>query len=234
MTDEPRETASRRSRPAKPPLNRDVIVATALDLLTRDGLAGLSLRKVAAALDTGPASLYVYVDNLEALHALILDRALGDVVIPSDKDGTWRERLSGLLTSYLQVLYARPGLGQLAMMTMPTGPHALRLIEAMLALLLEGEVDPPRAAWAVDLLPLHFAAIAAEQDIRRSQSDPLGPIAKALEGAAPAVYPNIRALREELMSEDVSSRLRWTLDVLINGVLHTPREASRTRSRKKP
>ncbi len=53
-----------------------MIVSTALHILERDGLSGLSLRRVATALNTGAASLYVYVANLEELHALMLDHAL--------------------------------------------------------------------------------------------------------------------------------------------------------------
>jgi len=70
------EVVSRRGGAAKQPLSRDIIVAAALDLLTQEGLDGLSLRKVAAALDTGAASLYAYVEDLQELHALLLDRAL--------------------------------------------------------------------------------------------------------------------------------------------------------------
>ena len=44
---------STRDRPAKAPLSREVIVSTALHILDQDGLSGLSLRRVAAALDTG-------------------------------------------------------------------------------------------------------------------------------------------------------------------------------------
>jgi AcrR family transcriptional regulator len=53
----PGEVVSRRARPAKAPLSRDGIVATGLELLSEHGLPGLSLRRIAAALDTGPASL---------------------------------------------------------------------------------------------------------------------------------------------------------------------------------
>ena len=49
---------SRRGGPAKQPLSRDAIVTEALRQLTADGLKGMSLRKVAVALETGPASLY--------------------------------------------------------------------------------------------------------------------------------------------------------------------------------
>jgi len=218
---EPRHIVSRRGRPAKPPLSRAVIVTTALDLLTRDGLSGLSLRKVAAALDTGPASLYVYVANLADLHALMLDQALGAVAYPAAEEGGWRDRLTAVLTSYLRVLYAGPGLAQLALSTIPVGPQALRLIETLLGLLLEGGIDPAVAAWAVDLLTLHVAAIAAEQDVRRAQGDTFGPVTRAVAAVSAADYPHIHALRAELLSGG-AARFGWVVDVLINGVLHAP------------
>ena len=56
---------SRRTRPAKAALSLERIVSTALEILEQEGLSGLSLRRAATALDTGPASLYVYLENLE-------------------------------------------------------------------------------------------------------------------------------------------------------------------------
>src|SRR5580693_4828249 len=97
---ENRDVLSRRGGPSKEPLSRDRIVSEALGLLTREGLEGMSLRKVAAALDTGPASLYAYVDDLQSLQALVLDRALAAVDIRGAKRRGWRERLKSVLESY--------------------------------------------------------------------------------------------------------------------------------------
>ncbi len=220
---EPRPIISRRSRPAKAPLSREIIITTALDLLTREGLAGLSLRKVAAALDTGPASLYVYVANLAELHALMLDRALAAVALPTDREGGWRDRLNAVLASYLRVLYDGPGLGQLALSTIPAGPYALRLTETLLDLLLEGGIQPAVAAWGVDLLTLHVAAVAAEQSTHRAQGDDtLGPVTQAVGAVSAADYPHIHALRDELLSGGDGARFGWGVEVLINGILHAP------------
>jgi AcrR family transcriptional regulator len=139
-TSKSRHVVSRRTRPAKSPLSQEAIVATALDLLSREGMAGLSLRKVAAALDTGAASLYVYVANLDELHALVLDRVLGEVVTPPEQDGDWRYRLKATLRSYSEALYARPGLAQVALSTIPSGPNTVELTESLLDLLERGGV----------------------------------------------------------------------------------------------
>ena len=186
-------------------------------------MAGLSLRKVAAVLDTGAASLYVYVANLDELHALVLDRVLGEVVTPAGRDGDWRYRLKAALRSYSEALYARPGLAQVALSTIPSGPNMVELTESLLALLEQGGVEPGRAAWAVDLLLLHTSAFAAERDNRRGGDEvALRRAQEALGSVSPDEHPHIHALGAELFSGE-QSRYDWGLDVLINGVLSTPR-----------
>lgn len=212
--------ASRRGGPVKEPLSRELIVATALGLLTRDGIGGMSLRKVAAALDTGPASLYAYVDDLYELQAFVLDRALADVAIPSPHGGAWRVRLTALLDAYLRVLWGSPGLAQLAMRTIAAGPNALRIIEAMLSLLAEAGVDPGRAAWAVDLLTLYVTAVGFEQAERREQADPLGPITRVIGAVSPGAHPRVAAAHAALLAG--GGRVGWAIDVLLNGIVTTP------------
>ncbi|WP_437834408.1 TetR/AcrR family transcriptional regulator [Sorangium sp. So ce1153] len=226
-----REVTSRRGGPAKQPLSRDAIVTEALELLTREGLEGMSLRKVAAALDTGPASLYAYVENLQELRALVCDRALAGVDTasaraPAPGDG-WQHRLIALLRSYLQVLAHSPGLAQLAMSTVAAGPNALRIIEALLSLLEEARVDRATAAWAVDLLLLYVTALAAEQSQRRDQPDPLGPIARVIGAVSPQEHPHTHAARDDLLSGG-PERITWALQVLLKGILQTPRHSVTT------
>ncbi|MGH8159786.1 MAG: hypothetical protein ACREPQ_16840 [Rhodanobacter sp.] len=59
----------------KEPLSRDAITVEALRHLATHGSDGMSLRKVATAVDTGPALLYAYVEDLNELQALVLDQA---------------------------------------------------------------------------------------------------------------------------------------------------------------
>ena len=214
---------SRRARPAKAPLSREVIVTTALDLVAQDGMAGLSLRKVAAALDTGAASLYVYVANLDELLALVLDRVLGEVERPTNPAGDWRAQLKTVLRSYFRVLYERPGLAQVALRTNPAGTNMAALTETLLALLTRAGLDLGRAAWALDLLLLHSAALAAEQDNRRYTNEAILHRMRELTDSLPAdAYPNIRAAGAELYS-GTRERYEWALDALIAGVMDTPR-----------
>src|SRR3954447_15977529 len=119
MSEDPR---SRRERPAKPALTRDGIVTTAVELVRAEGLGRVTMRRLAQELDTGAASLYVYVRNTAELHAAVLDELLGAVDLSSvTASGDWRDRLERVLTSYADVLFAYPGLAQSAMVSRPSG-----------------------------------------------------------------------------------------------------------------
>src|SRR5919202_563473 len=87
---------SRRERPAKPPLSRDAIVAAALEIARTEGVEALSMRRVAQALDTGAASLYVYVADRQELQELVFDAAIGTIELPAIEPERWREQLKEL------------------------------------------------------------------------------------------------------------------------------------------
>ena len=222
-----REVKSRRGGKVKEPLSRDRIVAEALALLIRDGLDGMSLRAVAAALETGPASLYAYVDGLDSLRALVLDRALADVSTQVGRHRGWRNRVKAVLESYGHLLLKTPGLAQLALSTIAAGPNSLRIMEALLEALDEGGVDSSTAAWAVDLFLLYVTAIGAEQSQRDPSTPPMGPITHALQTASAEQFPRVHAARDELTSGDGEERFSWAVDTLITGVLNNRRAAKR-------
>ena len=213
-----REIVSRRSRPAKAPLSRDIIVSTALEILDRDGFSRLSLRKIAAALDTGAASLYVYLENLDELHALMLDQALAAVKLPEDDSLLWRDRLKALLLSYLHVLLDHQGLAQLALSTIATGPNSMQIWELILGLLKEGGVNDLRATWGVDLLTLYVTAIAAEQSNWQANGLAFGRVKNALLAVSAEKFPLLFALKEAMISSGSDSRCEWSLDVIIDGI----------------
>jgi len=224
-----RPVVSRRERPAKPALTREGIVAAAVEVMRAEGLGRVTMRRLAAELDTGPASLYVYVQNTAELHAAMLEELLGQVDLSpvTATDDDWRDRLIQVLRSYLEILFSQPGLAQSALVTRPSGPSYLRLVEAILALLAVGGVPGDRAAWAMDLL-LHYATSTATEQGTRERAididDEQDKLAAALREAPADTYPRIAALGvTELLSGPGPDRLTWGFRVLINGILQTAR-----------
>ncbi len=220
-----RAPLSRRERPSKPALTREGIIDAAVAILEGEGLGKVTMRRIAAALDTGPASLYVYVRNTEDLHAQILDALLAPVGL-APGTGSWGERLVGVLTGYAKVLFEHPEIARLTMTTHPVGPNYFALVESILELLGEGGVPDEVAAWAVDLLLASVTATAVEHgaaDTTGAGSEALSIMAASIAIAPRETYPRIIRLGDELLSGTGAERFAWGLDVLINGILATPR-----------
>jgi AcrR family transcriptional regulator len=218
------EPRSRRERPAKPALTRAGIIATAVRLVRTEGLDRITMRRLAQELDTGPASLYVYLRNTTELHAAVFDELLGTVdLAPVCADGDWRERLIRVLTSYTHLMFEYPGLAQAALVARPSGPNYLALAEGLLALMSEGGVASKQAAWGLDLLLLFATATAAEHTTRDRDVDAPGEEAAQVAtvlNAAPDTYPYIAALGADLISGPGETRLAWGFQVLIDGTIH--------------
>src|SRR5579863_9249469 len=93
----PTRRRSTRDRPAKAPLSENAIVDAALAITRAEGVEAVTMRRVAAALDTGAASLYVYVRNRDELLRAMLDRVAGTVpLVPPDPE-RWREQVHELM-----------------------------------------------------------------------------------------------------------------------------------------
>ena len=79
-----------RERPArgpKPGLSLERIVAAAVELAAAEGLAAVSMSRVARALGSSPMSLYRYVTAKDELLALMVDAALADTPAPPASGG---------------------------------------------------------------------------------------------------------------------------------------------------
>jgi AcrR family transcriptional regulator len=96
-------------QPGEPPLSRDRIVATAVDLLDAQGLDGLTMRRLADRLGAGVMSLYWHVDNKEDVLDLALDAVL-DYRAPhqSDEPEDWRAEIVYVLEDWRASMLLHP------------------------------------------------------------------------------------------------------------------------------
>jgi AcrR family transcriptional regulator len=123
-----------RERPGKGPkrgLSLDRIVQAGLTVAAADGLAALSMSRVAAELGVGTMSLYRYVESKQELLSLMVDAALGPPP-PPQPDATWRSGLSGW--AWAQIAGYRHNLWvvQLPLSGPPATPNALGWLELAL------------------------------------------------------------------------------------------------------
>lgn len=219
-------SARRERRRSRPPLTRDVIVQAALRVLDREGLEGVSMRRVAEELGTGAASIYWHVANKDELLGLVFDRVVGEVALPAPDAARWQEQLKELAREARQVLAAHRDIARWSLGRIPMGPNMLRLSEWQLALLRAAGLPDRVAALAGDLFGLYLGAHAFEETLGLASptGQPLPPeeviamIRGYLSSLPPSRFPNIVELTDELMSGGPDERFEFGLDVLVRGL----------------
>jgi AcrR family transcriptional regulator len=211
---------STRDRPAKSPLSVAAIVDAALVIVKSEGLAALSMRRVAAALDTGAGSLYVYVAGREGLIEALFDRIVATIELEAPDPLRWRIQLHSLLTRMRDAFVSHPGVAAVTMVDPPSTEAAMQLLENLLGLLLAGGLDAQDAAWAADILAAQVTYAAIEAELRRTDPRALAEEVTANFARLPADrFPLITAHAVQLVAGDVNERFRFAIDVVIDGVV---------------
>ena len=118
-------------RGPKPSRSVDEVVAAAIAIADAEGLAALSIRRVAEALGLSPMSLYTYVPSKAELIDLMLDRVAAEAPAP-DAPG-WRGRLEQLARGRWVLAQRHSWLIQVAQHRPPLGPHVLVAAEQTLS-----------------------------------------------------------------------------------------------------
>jgi AcrR family transcriptional regulator len=219
----PARSRSTRDRPAKAPLSEDGILDAAMRVLREEGLDAVTMRRLATELDTGPASLYVYIRNREQLLNALFDRIGGMVELEAPDPARWREQLHRLVNGLLEVMEEHRGIARVAVANVPTGENALRVADNLMGLLLAGGVTPRDAAWACDILPLLTTAAAIETATYQERGDEQDAIAGELEAVfrtLPAErFPNLARYGEELVSGNGDERFHFAIDTFLDGLV---------------
>ena len=216
----PRRGRSIRDRPAKSPLSKEAIVDTAVTILRAEGLRAVSMRRVAAALDTAPGSIYVYVDGREGLLHAMFDRVIATISLPAPDPARWRPQLHSLLGRMREALIEHPGIAAAAMVDPPRTQGVLRLLENLFGTLLAGGFTPQDAAWTADILSAQVTYSAIEAELRQTPPNALvNEITATLANLPPDQFPLITKHTAELVAGDVDLRFRFAIDAVLDGVL---------------
>jgi AcrR family transcriptional regulator len=81
------------TRERQPDLSRDRIVRAAIEIADTEGMAALSMRRVATDLGVATMSLYRHVHNKDDLVLFMIDEAIGEESFPPTPPEGWRARL---------------------------------------------------------------------------------------------------------------------------------------------
>ncbi|MFC6081541.1 TetR/AcrR family transcriptional regulator C-terminal domain-containing protein [Sphaerisporangium aureirubrum] len=123
---------TRQPPPARPregtdtDLTRRRIVRAAIDIADAEGMAELSMRRIATALGVATMSLYRHVPGKDDLVLLMIDAALGEEPFPAARPDGWRARLAFCARLQWTLFRRHPWLAPAMSLTRPQlAPNAL-------------------------------------------------------------------------------------------------------------
>jgi AcrR family transcriptional regulator len=207
----------------KKPITVNAILETAFSIVEREGYAALTMRRVASALETGPASLYAHVVNKEDLDDLLIGQLCADIELPEPNPRIWREQIISVCTQIRDQYLRYPGISLAALGVVPTNLETLRVSEGMFGIVLAGGVHPQTAAWASDALFLYVNAFCLETSLIDRHVDQEGWAVSRDEllrrfAALPDTFPNTKRYAAELTSGTALDRFEFTLNLIMDGL----------------
>jgi AcrR family transcriptional regulator len=215
--------ARREERPPKERLTTERIVDTAMALMAADGYDAVSMRSLAKALDTGPASLYQHVANRDELDQLVIDRIARQLDIPAPDPDHWADQLKDVLRQMRDLYRDHPGSARAAMAQIPTLEGSMRAAEGIMAICVAG-------AWMCDLAALYVSAVGYEEAlwVQRQNSTAPGeePDHEAIDAEMvelwnqlpPELFPLLTKYAPEMTAGDGDDRFEFGIDVLVAGL----------------
>ena len=178
---------------AGPALSREAVVDRALDVADREGLAAVSIRRIAQDFDVTPMALYWHVKNKDELLAAMGDRVIDAVELPDLPADGGLDRLRPLLDRLVTALARRPGSTELAQFRILQCPRGQMLAEQALTVLADAGFDRQRRANLAraalqSVVMLVVGSPGAEPDVPEDDRDEI----RARKRAALAALPGDR------------------------------------------
>jgi AcrR family transcriptional regulator len=209
-------------------LTRERVLATALALIDRDGIEGLSMRRLAGALDRDPMILYRHAPNKAALLDGVAETVLAQLQVdPTDPD--WAAQLRAVAAHYRRLALAHPHVVPLLVtrpLATPLGlrpPGTLRPLEDILALLTGAGFSGADALHIYRALFgfLHGHVLNELQELVEKPDETDALLRLGLHRLPIGEFPLLRSLAPILAAYDGAAELERGLDILLTGLATT-------------
>ena len=209
-------------------ITRDVVLATALEIIDRDGTDAMSMRRLARALGRDPMILYRHAPNKGALLDGVAETVLAQLKVdPADPD--WIGQLRTVARDYRQLALAHPHVVPLLVtrpLSTPLGlrpPGTLRPLEGVLTLLTRVGFSGADALHIYRALFgfLHGHILDELQELVENPDETDDLLRLGLYRLPIAEFPLIRSLAPALASYDGAAELERGLDILLTGLIAT-------------
>ncbi len=175
----------------KRPLSRDRILNKAIEMADADGLAAISMRKVAAHLSVEAMSLYNHVKNKGDMIDGMTDHIAGQITLPTP-DFDWKGEMRNRSQSAHKVLLRHPWAVTEFLQPRVPGPNMMTYLDASLGCLIAVGFSPFQADLARITIDNHIYGFTRHQLARPRRAREFARTARAEAKQIPQhTYPHL-------------------------------------------
>ena len=199
---------------ARARLNRDRVLAAAVDLADREGAEALTVRRLAEDLSVHPTSLYNHVASKEAILDGVVERLFDEVDLRTPVE-TWQDWVRGIAVALRDLARAHPGAFMVLTRRPAENPRAYRLTEIGLEAFDRGGFSVVEAVQAVRAVSLAVLGLAL------NECPPMGDwVEPTPQDEAVAAFPRLvdAALALEQADPDEDGHWDTLVDALVTGL----------------
>lgn len=210
--------------PVRAPLTRDRIITAAIELIEREGVQALSMRRIGAELGVAAMSLYNHVPGKEAVLDGVADRILGKLELDPAPQADWRDRARRLAHAFRAAAHRYPRSMSVVLSRSMIWTRRLPVIEQMLAIAEQAGFE---GRTAVRVMRTFMAYVFGTLMNEANTDATLRQIAEERERAAelvdPKAFPRVVSAARELLHPDYDADFDFGLELLIGAIENLPR-----------
>ncbi|WP_198663721.1 TetR/AcrR family transcriptional regulator [Jiangella endophytica] len=205
------------TRGPKPVLSLERIAQAAVDLADAEGLAAVSMQRVAADLDFTKMSLYRYVTGKDELVAAMIDLAVGEPPALGELPGTgWRPRIEAWVRLLGQTWEAHPWLPWVTMGDRVMGPNETAWTELLAAVLARTGLTVTERMSLARMLGGH---VRTTMSVSTAGTQPwVNPRQAALLREHADRFPTLRAMLDDDLTPPPDNGRDFGLRLILDGV----------------
>jgi AcrR family transcriptional regulator len=202
-------------------LSRERIVTAAIDMIERQGVEAVSMRRIATELGCGVMSLYNHVPSKSALLDDVAERVMSGIEFTAAPGTNWQDQVRAQARAFRAIGRRYPRCTMVMVSRPTTSVTGLRPIENALATLREAGFGGPEAVLIMrSFVGFILGSLLREVGISPALGAQAGNPAHVTPRPTldPADFPQVTSLTAELTHHDADADFEFGLDLLVHAI----------------
>ncbi|MEQ5843648.1 TetR family transcriptional regulator [Paraburkholderia acidicola] len=200
-------------------IQKEQVIEAAIELLDELGIEGVTMRKLAQALDIKAASLYWHFENKQVLMDGMADLLMENVARKMPRNRTWEEQLRQVSGEIRRAMLKHRDGARVFAGSNGVTENVMRVGNALMASLVEAGADSRLAAWgSFSVLYYVLGFVMEEQALGPDNGIDLKARQAAFVALANTDYPHAYDAASDIFNRNFDQRFALGIDLLIRGI----------------